>query len=642
MAGFQFGHISTFSFKGNSVNFSIDEVAAEAARLPGNHPHVAEPLPPTKIAGDFGPEEVPDEIRRRVKEAKAALKGKLTAQGTIQRIRNDTHVMEAQVHSHPIYTKAPPPGHQGEVRPSMDEPLWKERYLTWRAELVRWIEQDARRRGLDLLCVVEHLDEAHPHIHALLVPRRTERNPRMDAKTTHPGYAAQSRRRAQARQRLTAADVPNSIPTESQPAKRSGRRRRRGSDVGRRDPVQHKEKKSRPTSREAATLEQLINQIGTRAYKAAMRGWQSHLYQELSFRHGLARVGPGLERLSRRAWWHRQTEAEAVLDKKELASTLAMVADNFAGQAKVADQERRDASAEAESLKDQVKALEMELAAANETIGRAAELPQTIQSLEAAEGNARERLTHLSAEVAEAERKLRQARNAEDAREKAERAAADAEKRRRAAEATVTSLEQREALLRADRTEIEKQAAELKRRERNLKAMLRGLAAWANGRLSAGADGKIVISRAKAGRNPDEELALLKPVEEWLVEKVRILDSMFTQRLKNALNEVKTVVATTVEAWANGLLCRDETSKSGVRIRGEASSDAAQRLLEKTSDHPDVVLSTIPLLPNLTAVHDLLGRADKLKTDLDAAELRKLNAATAKLRALGARTPDRR
>src|SRR5690606_38586341 len=97
-----------------------------------------------------------------------------TGQGTVQRIRNDTHVMEAQVHSHPIYTKAPPAGHQGEVRPSMDEPLWKERYLTWRTELVRWIEQDARRRGLDLLCVVEHLDEAHPHVHALLVPRCTE------------------------------------------------------------------------------------------------------------------------------------------------------------------------------------------------------------------------------------------------------------------------------------------------------------------------------------------------------------------------------------------------------------------------------------------------------------------------------------
>src|SRR5690606_12615377 len=113
----------------------------------------------------------------------------------------------------------------------------------WRTELVQWIEQDARRRGLDLLCVVEHLDEAHPHIHALLVPRRTERNPRMDAKATHPGYAAQSRRRAQARERLTPADAPESIPAESEPTERSGRRRRRGSDIGRRNPVQGKEKR---------------------------------------------------------------------------------------------------------------------------------------------------------------------------------------------------------------------------------------------------------------------------------------------------------------------------------------------------------------------------------------------------------------
>src|SRR5690606_2739730 len=174
MAGFQFGHIATFSFKGNGANFSIDEVAAEAARLEGSHPHVAEPLPPTLLAGDFTPENVPAEIRRRMAEAKKKLKGVRTEDGKVQRIRENTHLMEAQVHSHPIYTKPPPPEHDGEQRPSMADPVWRRRYLSWRSELVYWIKEDAGRRGLVVLSVVEHVDEAHPHIHALLVPRQTE------------------------------------------------------------------------------------------------------------------------------------------------------------------------------------------------------------------------------------------------------------------------------------------------------------------------------------------------------------------------------------------------------------------------------------------------------------------------------------
>jgi hypothetical protein len=640
MAGFQFGHISTFSFKGNTANFSIDEVAAEAARLPGSHPHVAEPLPPTLLAGHFTPEQVPDEIRRRVTEAKTALKGVRTADGKIQRIRDDTHVMEAQVHSHPIYTKAPPAEHQGEDRPSMDDPLWRNRYLNWRSELVRWIDQDARRRGLDMLCVVEHLDEAHPHIHALLVPRRTKKNPRIDAKATHPGHAAQARRRAQARERLTSAVPIRAISAEAGPTRRTGTRRRRGTDIGRRNSAQPKKGKARRKAGEPASLEQIINQVGTRAYKAAMRGWQSHLYETHSFRHGLARIGPGLERLSRRAWWQRQTDSEAVLGQKELATTLATVADNFTGEARVADERRRNAEAEAANLRGEIETLKAELAAAHETIRHAEELPQTIRSLEVQEASARERLAGVSAEVDEAELKLKQAHDAEAARKEAESAAAEAEKRRQEAESAVTLLQRREEHVSAELERIGQRETAVKAREKNVMAKLRGMAAWANGRLGLDTDGRLVILEPKPGRNADHELASLRPAESWLIDAVKRLDSLFSDRLARALDQVKKVIASTIRAWSEGLIYRTTAYEHGVGLRKDTAPDAAREFQEDTFHHRDVVYSTLPLLPDLATVHEVMKRAEETRTMLDAAELRELNSTAAKLRGLRGRGPD--
>ncbi len=648
MAGYQFGHISTFSFKGNSANFSIDEVAAEAARRPGNHPHVAEPLPPTVIAGDFAPEKVPDEIRRRVAEAKAALKRMRSADGKIQRIRKDTHVMEAQVHSHPIYTKAPPPEHQGEDRPSMDDPLWRNRYVNWRSELLRWIDEDARRRGLDVLCVVEHLDEAHPHVHAMLVPRRTQQNPRVDAKATHPGHAAQARRRAQMRERLTSDVSLKAVATEAEPTERTRTQRRRGTDIGRRQAAQAKKKKVRRQAGEPATLEQIVNQVGQRAYKAAMRGWQSGLYETHSIKHGLARVGPGLERLTRRAWWQRQNQSEAIQKQSENIAVLQVVANNYGEKALVANDEwsnaekrRQDAEVEAANLHAEIEALKAELAAANETIRRAEKLPQTIQSLEAEEAAGRQRLTDISAEVADAESKLKQAQDAETARKKAENAAAEAEKRRQEAETTVTSLEQREALVRTELKKIGQRETAVQARENNVTAKLRGMAAWTSGRLGLDTNDRLVILEPKAGRNPDDELASLRPVESWLIDAVKSLDSLFSNRLVRALDEVKKVITSTIRAWTTGLIYRDETSQSRIRVRNGENSDAAQKLLEDTADHQDVVISTLPLLPDLTAVHDVLKRAEGMRASLDAAELREMNITAAKLRRLRGKSEGR-
>ncbi|MEW9853897.1 hypothetical protein [Novosphingobium sp. M1R2S20] len=564
-----------------------------------------------------------------------------TADGKIQRIRKDTHVMEAQVHSHPIYTKAPPPDHQGEIRPSMADPLWRTRYLTWRSELIQWIEHDAHRRGLDMLCVVEHLDEAHPHIHALLVPRRSPKNPRLDAKATHPGYAAQVRRRAQARERLSSAVPIKAVAAEPEPVERTRTRRRRGIDLGRRSPAPSKRGKAGQKAGEPATLEQLVNQVGTRAYKAAMRGWQSHLYETLNFRHGLARVGPGLERLSRRAWWQRQTQSEAVLEKKELATTLATVADNFAGHARVVDEQRRQAENEAARFKAEVEALKTELAAANDTIRRADELPHIIQTLEAEEEAGRLRLAAISADIAEADHKLRRAQDAEAVRKKSEAAAAQAERRRERAEAAVVSLEQREEFVRSERIKINDEKVALKIRERDVKAKLRGMAAWANGRLDLDANDRLIIIEPRAGRNPDDELASLQPVERWLIDAVKSLNSLFYDRLDRTLDKVKRVIRSTIRAWSEGLIYRTTSYEHGVGLRKDKALDAAVKFQEETFDHKEIVYSTLPLLPDLTSVHDVMKQAEIMRGTLDTAERRRLNAVAAKLHELGGRGPGR-
>lgn len=640
MAGYQFGHISTFSFEGNVVNFSIDDVVAEAARTAGSHPHVAEPLPPTMIAGNFRPEEVPDEIRRRVAEAKAALKGLRSPDGKIQRIRKDTHVMEAQVHSHPIYTKAPPEGHEGEPRPSMENAKDRDRYLKWRSDLVEWLYSDAERRGLEILSVVEHVDEAHPHIHCLSVPLRTQTNPRMSAKVTHPGHAAAARRKARAHARFEGRTPVEPIAAEDEPTERKRTRGRRGVDIGRRNIRDTKSpRKRRRKAGEPATLEQIVTQLGQRAFKAAMREWQSELYRSHSCNHGLARVGPGLERLSRRAWWQRQKQSEELAFVREGIALAQKSAERFVDQvstasaaARAAEERKQKAETDVAVAEQRVEELKAEEAAAHETIRRAENLRPISQSLEGEIADAQQRLADLSADVALAERKIADANEAEAKRAMAEAATADAERRWAQAEERLTLLREREDL-------AEKRNAQLDRRDRENTVRRRGLAAWASGRLGLDAEGRLAILVAKEGRDPKKELEALAPVEPWLVDAVTHLESMFTKRLARAADQVKRTVVATVRAWANGLIYHSKGVQSGVAVRSQIYPDASEKFVAETFGNGDVVQHVLPLLPDLSVVHDVQQRAERADAMLTAAEQRQLNNAFGAMKGLGGRLP---
>ncbi|WP_235720766.1 plasmid recombination protein, partial [Magnetospirillum molischianum] len=229
---YQFAHISTFSRKGNSVGRSVADVTAEAARLDGHAPHVEQPQPPTVLHG-IDPAEVPAEIERRVREAKAAMRG----QGRGNSVRADTHVMEGVVLSHP-----------SRCADLAADPDQRRAYEAWRDEAARWLIEDGRRRGVEVVSIVEHRDEKHPHIHALAIPL----NARLDAKQAHPGYAALA------------------------------------------------------ASKEAGLGAKQCNL----AYRDAMRVWQDRYHNDIGMRHGQTRIGPGRRRLTRAEWKAEAAEAQ--------------------------------------------------------------------------------------------------------------------------------------------------------------------------------------------------------------------------------------------------------------------------------------------------------------------------------------------
>lgn len=125
----------------------------------------------------------------------------------------------------------------------------------WEAMTVDWL------RGLygeGLVSVVRHEDESRWHVHAYILPRDRE----MKAAGLHPGLVAK-------------AEVMAAGPRDDEDPK-------------------------------------ALNKRGDNAYKAAMRGWQDAYFDAVAVRCGLARIGPGLRRLSRQEWQVEKQQAKAL------------------------------------------------------------------------------------------------------------------------------------------------------------------------------------------------------------------------------------------------------------------------------------------------------------------------------------------
>ncbi|WP_287883414.1 plasmid recombination protein, partial [Paracoccus sp. (in: a-proteobacteria)] len=175
-----FAHKQTYSRKGNSKSRSVSEIADEAERLDGACPHVANPQSPTILEG-IRPSEVVEVIEQRIAEQNTLLrqlrKEQPDRKEALRGIRSDTHVLIASVFSFPDPVE------------DMDQAD----YLRWRRDVIAFAKADAVRNKAEVLSIIEHLDEAHPHVHVLAVPLCAEGNMRMDAKRCHEGHREQDR-----------------------------------------------------------------------------------------------------------------------------------------------------------------------------------------------------------------------------------------------------------------------------------------------------------------------------------------------------------------------------------------------------------------------------------------------------------------
>ncbi|MGY1511388.1 plasmid recombination protein [Aeromonas hydrophila] len=178
--------------------------------------HVEQPQEPIRVFG-CSPSEAVEQAEAWGAQAKDA-KGR--------KLRSDAPVLLAGVLSYP---------RQGE-----EWPEFKEKALVWLKS----------EYGDNLVSVIEHQDEQHPHIHFYAVPK-----PGQSFNNLHQGRAA-------------AAE-----------AKRKG---------------------------ETKAAQQY-------AHNNAMRDWQDRLYQAIGREFGLARLGPKRQRLTRAQWVAQQATQQAIL-----------------------------------------------------------------------------------------------------------------------------------------------------------------------------------------------------------------------------------------------------------------------------------------------------------------------------------------
>jgi len=136
-------------------------------------------------------------------------------------------------------------------------------YEAWERDTVQWLQD---QYGDGLKTVVRHSDESHMHIHAYALPAD------LKALEMHPGVSAKRKEKA------AAID--------------------RGEDG------------------------KSANKIGDAAYKSSMRAWQDSYFDQVAIRHGLARLGPKLRRLSREDWQREKAAAQSL--KKAMDKAVAI------------------------------------------------------------------------------------------------------------------------------------------------------------------------------------------------------------------------------------------------------------------------------------------------------------------------------
>ena len=205
--GIQFVHISVYSLhppkktsRGADRKWAVRDVIAEASREPQACLHVPRPRPPNLLQG-------PSLVEL---EAEIGAIHARSRDAAGRRLRKDASVLLAGVASYP----------RGGIE-----------YSYWKQSTLEWLQTEF---GEHLRSVVEHTDEAHPHLHFFVV------NP--DAGNVRTCTPASARQRA----------------------------------------LKHQEQRL--------------------AYNTAMRAFQDRFWEHVAGPSGLARLGPGRQRMSRAQW----------------------------------------------------------------------------------------------------------------------------------------------------------------------------------------------------------------------------------------------------------------------------------------------------------------------------------------------------
>ena len=240
MSGPQFLHLQSYSRKANGGGQSVQQVLDEAERIPEFCKHVEAPKPPVVVDGvGVG------EIRRMHDElvAKGGIDVTLKDGRKARRgIRKDRHTLMTAVASHPLPTDL-----------VKSDSSAREAYENWRDLNLKWLR---KLYGDQLVSVIEHWDEKHPHIHAYILPLD---DPTCSARQLNPAWRTKE--------------------AAMQKAKLSG----------------HDDKGAL--------------KLGNAAYRARARELQDDYFENVSIPTGLTRVGPKRERLSRAQWKARKDQA---------------------------------------------------------------------------------------------------------------------------------------------------------------------------------------------------------------------------------------------------------------------------------------------------------------------------------------------
>jgi hypothetical protein len=561
---------------------TVEEICLEAARVPGNHPHIVQPLPPVLIFG-MAPEEIPTllEEKIRARNADIAAEKKAMPRGSRRSgqraIRKDSPTLISVVGSHPLLVTS-----DGSGKPSMDDPVQRAAAEKWADRWVKWRLADAACRGATVLSIVAHLDEAHYHLHAFEIVETG----RMDARAAHPGFAA----------------------------KRTV------------EPLEGEEEKA--TAARANT-----------AYVAGMVAFQDRHHEEVGAPSGLLRVGPKRRRLTKRQYQHEKKAAEGiarVLVAEEAERELAEAA-NAKHHA-----EASEAQACLQRLQSDVTALEIEATAAeakaeaaqrlHDERVREAELvtARTVDSVIARS----ERTRQLEEAAAAEEERLRRARELRtsveqsldrkraEAAEQAMRKGAERERLEADLEALKEAAEEQKRLIAAQAAALNTAIEEQDRRETDLAERERALVATTqvqrvretelDGKLAgldAFFDGRLLL-RDK-GDGPRLHIPM---VEQALFDKIKPVAAWLTKRLL-PIHEARCrtrALAEAAKAWAKGWLIRPTCGPDGELVL-KATKSLPPEVKALVVEHHAAVVEMLTPLPDVPAIISMAVKAQLLE-----------------------------